>query len=55
MKLLPPPPRSIYLTLSVLMIGMVLLLYAALLCYQLRAGQQRMLACRIQRPVECSL
>lgn len=44
MKLLSPQPRSIYLTLSIIMIGMVLLLYAALSGYQLRASEQRMLA-----------
>ncbi|MCX2860922.1 HD domain-containing protein [Paucibacter sp. PLA-PC-4] len=44
MKLLSLQPRSIYLTLSIIMIGMVLLLYAALASYQLRAGEQRMLA-----------
>ncbi|QPF72822.1 HD domain-containing protein [Roseateles sp. DAIF2] len=37
-------PRSIYLTLSVLMIGIVLLLYAALASYQLSVSKQRMLA-----------
>ncbi|WP_077036096.1 HD domain-containing phosphohydrolase [Pelomonas sp. KK5] len=36
-------PRSIYVTLSVIMIGMVLLLYAALAGYQLQAGKRRML------------
>ncbi len=37
-------PRSIYLTLSVIMIGLVLLLYSALAAYQLQAGKRRMLA-----------
>jgi len=37
-------PRSIYLTLSVIMIGLVLLLYVALASYQLHAGKRRMLA-----------
>ncbi|MDM4766138.1 HD domain-containing phosphohydrolase [Pelomonas sp. SE-A7] len=39
----PVKPRSIYVTLSVLMVGIVLLLYVTLLAYQLQAGKQRML------------
>ena len=44
MKTLTYKPRSIYLTLSVIMIGLVLLLYAALATYQLQANKRRMLA-----------
>lgn len=40
----PLKPRSIYITLSVVMIGIVVLLYLALLGYQLQAGKRRMLS-----------
>lgn len=43
MKTLHYTPRSIYVTLSVIMIALVVLLYLALASYQLRAGKQRML------------
>nr|WP_316639994.1 HD domain-containing phosphohydrolase [uncultured Roseateles sp.] len=43
MKTLHYTPRSIYVTLSVIMITLVVLLYLALASYQLRAGKQRML------------
>lgn len=36
-------PRSIYLTLSVIMTGLVIVLYAALAIYQFRVGKHRML------------
>jgi len=36
-------PRSIYVTLSVIMIGLVLLLYAVLAAYQLQVSKRRML------------
>ena len=43
MDALTHKPRSLYITLSMLMVGIVLLLYTALALYQLEVGKRRML------------